>query len=120
MEMSFGTHMKEAGGFDGIVLPGRFDLTLKGGSGSRMRAWCLLWVLPELSLTFLPRICVLCPEAKNVDSGMTPIAAGTQPSLLLVPGCWVWRSLPPAIAAIQIFQTSRIDPTTGPRMPPSC
>lgn len=40
MEMSFGTDERSRG-FDGIVLPG-------SRSGSRRRAWCLPWVLPEL------------------------------------------------------------------------
>lgn len=124
MELSFATQMKEAGVFDGIVLPGSFDLTLKGRSVSRMRAWCLPWILPELMGHHLDFPATdMCVVSRSQECGLwyNTVAAGTQLSLLLVPGCSVvWRSLPPAVAARQIFQTSWIDPTTGPGVPPFC
>lgn len=62
MEMSLAKQLKESGVFEGMVLPGGFDLALKGRRSSRTEACRPVWILPKpvyCHLAFQPGTCVL-------------------------------------------------------------
>lgn len=91
MEMSFAKELKESGIFEGLVLPGGFDLALRGRSYSRMEAWCPAWILPKLRcrhLAFQPQTCAVftlvghqwqqgpgCPSSWSLEAGWSDMVS---------------------------------------------